>query len=132
MTDTTKPIVAQLVSPYCAPNRDPASAGRLRSAFVAHTMFFHEAHQQAVQIDRLVASGIDDEDALVTLLCESYSRAVFESLFALHFDRADPQADLQLSESIRQAFGAEIEQRVVSAVRERGVLVERRATRDGQ
>lgn len=122
---TERTTVAKLVPAYCSPNKDPASAGRLRSAFVAHTMFFHEAGANAVQLDKLVAAGVDDRDTLVSLLCESYSRAVFESLFSLHFDRMDPQSDVQLLEAISGVYGAEVAAAVHAEVELRGIVLSR-------
>ena len=124
MTNTL-PKVQQLIPAYCAPNNDTASAGRLRSAFVAHAMFFHEAGAQAVQLDRLVASGVDDEASMVALLCESYSRAIFETLFSLHFDRLDPRADVQLLDAIEGTFGAQLAEQVRAQVAERGITLRR-------
>lgn len=125
---TARTTVSQLVPAYCTPNADPASAGRVRSAFVAHVMFFHEADCCAVQVPYLVQSNIDDQNRIVALLCESYSRAVFESLFALHFDRMDPQADVQLLDTISGAFGDDVARRVHEEVKLRGVVIERGAS----
>jgi hypothetical protein len=123
--DHDKPKVLQLVPMFCAPTKDPASPGRVRAAFVAHTMFFHEADAQAVQLDRLAQSGVDDRDTIVRYLCESYSRAVFESLFALHFDSMDPRADEQLLAAIGDTFGDEVAHQVHAVVELRGVVIAR-------
>lgn len=122
---TARTTVNMLIPSYCQPNTDQASAGRVRSAFVAHTMFFHEAQCNAVQLDALVKAGIDDRDTLISLLCESYSRAVFESLFALHFDRMDPRSDEQLLDAIAGVYGRELADAVHAETKLRGIVISR-------
>ncbi len=122
---TERVTVNNLVPAYCRANPDEASAGRLRQAFVAHTLFFHEAGCSAIQLDQLVKAGVDRHETLVALLCESYSRAIFESLFAMHFDRMDPQADVQLLEAIGGVFGAELAADVHREVELRGIVLRR-------
>lgn len=122
----TEPFtVQQLIPAYCNPSKDPASAGRVRQAFVAHTFFFHEAGSVAVQLDQLVRAQVDDHALLVKLLCESYSRAVFETLFAMHFDQQDPRADALLLDQIRDVYGPDLAGQVHEVVKTRGVTLAR-------
>lgn len=118
-----KMIASMLVPAFCSPSTDVVTAGRVRLAFVAHTMFFHEAGQIAVQIDRLAASGLSDEETLVRLLCESYSRAIFESAFSMYFDQADPKADVHLMEAIASVYGEQLAGQVFATVKARGVVL---------
>ena len=115
--------VRELVPALCVPAGNEDSASKLRLAFRAHTMFFQEVNC-SIQLEHVVSATLG-RDELVALLCETYSRAVFETLFGIHFDGADAQADRLLLESIRGQLGAGIAYAVHAEVEARGVVIER-------
>ena len=122
MTDR-KVTVRELVSGFCSENPDPVSAGLLRRAFVAHTMFFNEVGGSTVQVAQLMRSSVSDPAAIVALLRETYSRAVFETAFALHFDRADVASDRALLNVIAEAYDLDVALAVHREVAARGVVL---------
>lgn len=115
--------VQDLVSPYCDDNPDEATAGLVRSAKVAHQMFFQEAGGQCVQVATLLKSNIRDRRSIVALLSELYARAVFETAFALYFDRQDAKSDAAVLANIEEAYSPEMAMEVHRNVQARGVVL---------
>ena len=69
-----------------------------------------------LQVGRIAASDVDDASK-ETALVEVYSRAVFETLFALHFDHDDTHVDEHVANQIDDLFpfaiGASVRRRFV-------------------
>lgn len=122
--------VGDLVNPWCDDNPNETTAGLVRSAFVAHTMFFSEAGLQSVQVQQLSRSNVRDRPSIVRMLCETYSRAVFETAFALYFDRCDPQTDVHLHNVISTFYSPEIANEVRAVIAARGVVLGSAATEE--
>lgn len=64
-----------------------------------------------LQVGHIAASDVDDASK-ETALVEVYSRAVYETLFALHFDREDTRVDVHVSNQICDLFDQGIEHSV--------------------
>lgn len=119
----SEPIrVTQLVSSY-APSNTEAAAGLVRSAKVAWTLFFTEIGQQCVQVNHLLASRISDPEDVVRFLSELYSRAVFDTVFAMYFDRHDPGIDRAVLRLVTEGYSQGIACAVYANVEKRGVVL---------
>lgn len=114
--------VTDLVSSYASDGTE-AVAGLVRSAKVAWTMFYSEAGQQTVQVSALLASGVRGETDILRFLSEAYSRAVFETAFALYFDQADCRLDCALLSLIAEGYGQSVADKVYARVADRGVVL---------
>lgn len=115
--------VSDLVASYADDNTE-AAAGLVRSAKVAWaTLFYQEAGGQTVQVGDLLASGVVARADVVRFLSEAYSRAVFETAFALYFDRADPMLDQVVLALIEEGYSQSIADSVYAHVAERGVVL---------
>jgi hypothetical protein len=123
ITPLERPVrVTDLVSSY-APDNSELAAGLVRSAKVAWTMFYNEAGQQTVQVGTLLASKISSGPDVVRFLSEAYARAIFETAFAMYFDKADPMLDIAVLRLIEEAYGLPIRIKVYATVAERGILL---------
>ncbi len=122
-TPLERPVrVTDLVSSY-APDSSELAAGLVRSAKVAWTMFYNEAGQQTVQVGTLLASKVSGGSDVVRFLSEAYSRAIFETAFAMYFDQADPAVDLVVIRMIEEGYGLPIRTKVYANVGERGIVL---------
>jgi len=105
-----------LVPAFCDADPLAPSAGAVRLAFRAHLLWFNAAGFAVLQWQQLPELVGDDRERIKLSLCELYSRAYFESCFAAHFDRADPQSDMHVLRAIAELFGPRLAEEVHAAV----------------
>jgi hypothetical protein len=96
------------------------TAGAVRMAFRAHLLWMNDAGFAVVRWQNLPSIVGDDVDLIKLGLCELYSRALFESAFAAHFDGADPRSDVAVLAQMRDVYGAAMAAEVHSRVAQRG------------
>lgn len=122
-TPVERPLrVTQLVGGFAEDNTE-AAAGLVRQAKVAWTMFLTDAGGQLVQVNTLLASGVRQRADIVRFLSELYSRAIFETVFAMYFDRADPAVDKAVMALVSEGYSPQMAEDVFRAVAERGVVL---------
>jgi hypothetical protein len=109
-----------LVPAFCDADPLAPSAGAVRLAFRAHLLWFNAAGFAVLQWQQLPELVGDDRERIKLSLCELYSRAYFETCFAAHFDRADPQSDMHVLRAIAELFGPKLAEEVHAAVAAHG------------
>lgn len=118
--------VRSLVPGHSDALADAPTAGNVRLTFRAHVLFQNECSVVLLAWKDLVEAPLTSEQRIAQL-CELYSRAIFESSFARHFDGVDPRSDMIVLAQIRDAFGAATARNVHDMVATRGVVLRRLA-----
>jgi len=112
--------VRDLVPSHCAADPNAPTAGKVRLAFRSHVLFRNAAR---CSLDWPDLVRLDcDTDTRRALLCEFYSRAIFECSIAAHFDGAELRTDYIVLENIADAFGARVAFEVHTAVEREGYV----------
>lgn len=103
---------------------DPTAptAGFMRLAFRAHCVFANRCPVVVMGWHDLLAAQVGPSQQF-DMLCELYSRAIFECSFARHLDGVDPCTDVAVLEQMRAALGDAMALRVHNEVSELGVVL---------